>query len=130
MQRIVSAHLKEDRRLKTEPVGVKRIYDDEQFSLHVQVFSGIPNDKVQHQELICLLSFYKEEQIEILSKFMVTPKPMTVDQIFPYVVERLEEEEKTPLQILRDSKRWCNLPFTQKEMAAFTNAGIEHHQNA
>lgn len=130
MERIISAHLREDGRLKPEPFGQKCIYRDDQFEVSIFVYQGIKGHSVIHQDLVCMLCTYVESELEILWKFSHTPKAMDLPAIYKFVVEKLEEEQKTPFHILRDAKSWCNIPFTEEEMSTFTKAGITYHQRS
>lgn len=127
---IVGGHLKEDFRIQGQVQARKKVFDTELYSIELCIYPGLPNDSVRHQDLMTVVYKFKEESIRIMLKQVELKPGLDAEGEFKKMVDKWAAEEKSPLMLLRDAKRWADLPLTEADMDAFTQAGLDHHQKA
>ncbi|MBL7714642.1 MAG: hypothetical protein JNL01_04185 [Bdellovibrionales bacterium] len=125
---IVGGHLKEDFRIQGEVLARKKVFDTDLYSIELCIYPGLKNDPVRHQDLMTVVYKFKQESIRIMLKQVELKPGLDPEAEFKKMVGKWSAEEKSPVMLIRDAKRWADLPFTQADMDAFTEAGLEHHQ--
>ncbi|MEK6580251.1 MAG: hypothetical protein AABZ55_13585 [Bdellovibrionota bacterium] len=126
---ILAAHLTEDQRVKNEPASRLSIFSDPEYEVSILIYPGIPEQSSQSADLIAILVKYKEEGLRILAKLGSCEEGAVHDHkyIEKVVVPRLEAEGKGPLHFVRDVKKWCRIPLSERDQINLINAGLSIH---
>lgn len=127
---VVSSHLREDLRIRQEPVGELKVFHNDAYSMHILAYAGIPGHAVQFQHLIVAAVSYKEESLRILLKLRETGEVETVESAIQSVFEKIQAEGKGPFEFVRDAKKWTATPFTDSDLNQLLQVGIdERHKD-
>ena len=116
---ILGSHLLEDKRVELSPIARKKIYSDNAYEVHLCLYPGIEGHKVWSQRLLTGLYVYKSEALRIMLKVHLVENDDSAEDIFKEAVSKYEAEEKTPIDMIRSAKKWCNVPFTEADLEAF-----------
>lgn len=123
---ILSSHLNEDDRVKGNLLIRKQIYGHPQYELHICVYEGIQGHRTQSAHLVTCMVVYKEQAKRVLFKLWHTDPQQDWDAyIQKYVLDKIEADLKSPLHIVRDAARWCNLGLTESDEITLIEAGIQ-----
>ncbi len=116
---ILGSHLLEDKRVELSPIARKKIYSDGAYEVHLCLYPGIDGHKIWSQRLLAALYIYKQEALRIMLKVHLVEGEDSPEEIFKDAVSKFEAEEKTPIDMIRSAKKWCNVPFTDADLEAF-----------
>jgi hypothetical protein len=122
---VLSSHLREDLRLKEEPIGELKVFHNDSYSMHVVAYPGIQGHKVQFQVLVVVSMTYKEESLRILLKMREAGEHETAESAIQSVFEKIQAEGKGPYEFVRDAKRWTDIPFTDADLNNLLDVGID-----
>jgi len=122
---VVSSHLREDLRIKQEPIGELKVFHNDFYAMHIVAYPGIAGHKVQFQNLVVTIVTYKEESMGILLKMRETGELEPPQEAIQKVFEKMQAEGKGPFEFVRDAKKWTATPFTDSDLNHLLDVGID-----
>lgn len=120
---LITSHLKEDTRIMASVLAMRRIWSTPQYDIYLCLYSGLVGVERLSDDLLTCLVVFKSEQIRAMYKLWTEEIHDERDVYMEAAVQRLSQEGKTPLELVRDAKRWCKLPWTEEDRKVFHAAG-------
>jgi hypothetical protein len=121
---VITSHLKEDTRILTSMLAVRRVYSSFLHDVFLCVYSGLMGSRSLGDDLITCLVVFKDEKLRIMIKLWTAEIRGDRNVYLAAAVERLKSEGKGPLHLVRDSKLWTRQEFTLRDRAALRMADI------
>jgi hypothetical protein len=121
---IISSYLSEDKRVLRPPVAKKRIYESEFYEIQLSVYAGIPKQAAYARDMVTALVFYKREKIQLLVRIATYDRQADPSKHIENQVAQYNHAGKSPLELIRQAKEWCNLPLTHNDLWILNEAGL------
>jgi hypothetical protein len=121
---IISSYLSEDKRILKPPVAKKRIFESEFYEIQLAVYAGIPKQAAYIRDLGTALVCYKREKIQLLVRIATYARVADPAEHIERQVQEYNDAGKSPLELVRQAKEWCNLPLTHNDLWILNQAGI------
>lgn len=122
-RRLISSHLREDKRLHAEPVAKKRIYRNDSYEILLYVYACLRSSGPR-TDLVVGVVRYVEESLELFVKLETYRASRHPEEHITALVESYHSGGKKPLQLVREAKAWCNVPLTNTDVALLSEIGI------
>ena len=122
---IVTSHLREDTRILSSVLAMRRVFDHPLYDIHLCVYSGLIDSIALSEDLITCLVVFKRERLRVMFKLWTAHVEGDRNEYIEQATQELMAQGKSPLHLVRDAKTWCRVPFTDEDRAAFGAVGLE-----
>lgn len=120
---LITSHLKEDTRIMASVLAMSRVWSHDLYDVYLCVYSGLVGVERLSDDLLTCLVVFKQEGIRAMYKLWTEEIHVERDLYLHDAVAKLQAEGKSPLELVRDAKKWCKLPWTAKDREAFHALG-------
>ena len=122
---VVTSHLREDTRILSSVLAMRRIFKTPQYEIFLSIYSGLMDNSRLHSDLVTCLIIFKDESLRIMIKLWTDEIDGNRQAYIEQAVIRLKKEGKGPLHLIKDAKVWCHLPFTQRDRQFLAAGGVK-----
>lgn len=125
MKKIITAHLREDQRIKNPEVARHTVFKTPHYKIEMSLYRGVEKPIQQTLDLVTCSVTYLQEDLEITFKHITENVKGDPKEFFQKLLVRLEDSEKTPYHLIRDAKNWAGIELTHSDLAALLAAGVD-----
>jgi hypothetical protein len=122
---VVTSHLREEPRIRASVLSRRRVFRHAFYDVYFCVYSGLLRSVSHSADLVTCMVVYRREALRVMFKLWAEDAKGDRSDFPATAIDRLRAQGQGPMQLVRDAKYWCGLPFTSDDTAALRMAGIE-----
>lgn len=112
---VVTSYLREDTRILASVLAMRRVYRSALYEVYLCVYSGLLNHPRLHQDLISCLVVFRKESLRAMCKLWTDEIEGDRNDYIVKAVQRLEGDGLGPFDLVRNTKVWAHLSFTDED---------------